>query len=106
MNAGKVLACDAPQKLIDARGAAGLEDAFIGYMEDAIARCGTVPRKQGKIVQLCGPRLASPPARRRHRRPCGWFNAWVGCWPTPTMRPSRFFEILCDWPLPLLARRC
>ena len=37
MNAGKVLACDAPQKLIDARGAAGLEDAFIGYMEDAIA---------------------------------------------------------------------
>ena len=37
MNAGKVLACDAPQKLIEARGAAGLEDAFIGYMEDAIA---------------------------------------------------------------------
>jgi ribosome-dependent ATPase len=37
MNAGKVLACDAPQKLIDDRGAAGLEDAFIGYMEDAIA---------------------------------------------------------------------
>jgi ribosome-dependent ATPase len=37
MNAGKVLACDAPQKLIDARGAASLEEAFIGYMEDAIA---------------------------------------------------------------------
>lgn len=37
MNAGKVLACDAPQKLIDERGAKGLEDAFIGYMEDAIA---------------------------------------------------------------------
>jgi ribosome-dependent ATPase len=37
MNAGKVLACDAPQKLIDDRGAANLEDAFIGYMEDAIA---------------------------------------------------------------------
>ena len=37
MNAGKVLACDAPQKLIEARGAASLEDAFIGYMEDAIA---------------------------------------------------------------------
>lgn len=37
MHGGKVLACDEPQKLIDARGAAGLEEAFIGYMEDAIA---------------------------------------------------------------------
>ncbi|MBU3666291.1 MAG: ABC transporter ATP-binding protein/permease [Chthoniobacterales bacterium] len=36
MNAGRVLACDAPQKLIETRGARGLEDAFIGYMEDAI----------------------------------------------------------------------
>jgi ribosome-dependent ATPase len=36
MNAGKVLACDAPQKLIDGRGAKNLEEAFIGYMEDAI----------------------------------------------------------------------
>jgi ribosome-dependent ATPase len=38
MNAGKVLACDAPQKLIDGRGARNLEEAFIGYMEDSIAR--------------------------------------------------------------------
>jgi ribosome-dependent ATPase len=38
MNAGKVLACDAPQKLIDGRGAKNLEDAFIGYMEDSIAQ--------------------------------------------------------------------
>src|SRR6185295_7077562 len=37
MNAGRVLACDAPQKLIDARGAPNLEDAFIAYMEDSIA---------------------------------------------------------------------
>ena len=37
MNSGQVLACDAPQKLIvEARGVATLEDAFIGYMEDAI----------------------------------------------------------------------
>ncbi len=36
MNAGKVLACDEPQKLIDGRGAKNLEEAFIGYMEDAI----------------------------------------------------------------------
>ena len=38
MNAGKVLACDAPQKLIEARGAKDLEEAFIGYMEDSIAQ--------------------------------------------------------------------
>jgi len=37
MNSGKVLASDAPQKLIENRGAASLEEAFIGYMEDAIA---------------------------------------------------------------------
>ncbi len=42
MNAGKVLACDEPRKLIEGRGAASLEDAFIAYMEDAIApRAGT-----------------------------------------------------------------
>jgi ribosome-dependent ATPase len=37
MHAGRVLAADAPQKLIAARGASSLEEAFIGYMEDAIA---------------------------------------------------------------------
>ncbi len=37
MHAGRVLACDAPHALIEARGAASLEEAFIGYMEDAIA---------------------------------------------------------------------
>jgi ribosome-dependent ATPase len=37
MHAGRVLACDAPQKLIDDRKAVSLEEAFIGYMEDAIA---------------------------------------------------------------------
>lgn len=37
MNAGKVLACDAPQKLIEARKADSLETAFIAYMEDSTA---------------------------------------------------------------------
>lgn len=37
MNAGRVLACDEPQKLIEARKADSLETAFIAYMEDAIA---------------------------------------------------------------------
>ncbi|MCI0499963.1 MAG: ribosome-associated ATPase/putative transporter RbbA [Planctomycetales bacterium] len=46
MNAGKVLACDAPQKLIETRGAASLEDAFIAYMEDAIV--GAAPSGKSK----------------------------------------------------------
>ena len=37
MNAGKVLVCDPPQKIIDDRGSKNLEDAFIGHMEDSIA---------------------------------------------------------------------
>jgi ribosome-dependent ATPase len=37
MHAGRVLAYDAPQKLIEARGKTSLEEAFIAYIEDAIA---------------------------------------------------------------------
>jgi ribosome-dependent ATPase len=37
MNAGKVLVCDPPQKIIDDRGAKSLEEAFIGHMEDSAA---------------------------------------------------------------------
>lgn len=35
MHAGRSLACDTPEALIAARSAATLEDAFIGYLEDA-----------------------------------------------------------------------
>ena len=48
MNAGKVLACDAPQKLIETRGVANLEDAFIGYMEDAAADDASCGKSKGK----------------------------------------------------------
>ncbi|MDN7672482.1 ATP-binding cassette domain-containing protein [Burkholderia oklahomensis] len=37
MHAGRVLASDSPAKLVRARGAATLEDAFIGYLVDASA---------------------------------------------------------------------
>jgi len=50
MNAGKVLACDAPQKLIDGRGAKSLEDAFIGYMEDAIKDSGPGPAEAAVVA--------------------------------------------------------
>ncbi|MBN9668960.1 ribosome-associated ATPase/putative transporter RbbA [Roseibium aggregatum] len=38
MHAGKVLATDAPGTLMEARGAATLEEAFIGYLEEASER--------------------------------------------------------------------
>ena len=41
MNAGQVLACDTPQRLIEARGVGSLEDAFIRYMEDALPSAPT-----------------------------------------------------------------
>ena len=57
MHAGKVLACDAPQKLIDERGAANLEDAFIGHMEDAIAQApaGPAPEKVASAAHAATP---------------------------------------------------
>jgi ribosome-dependent ATPase len=43
MNAGRVLACDAPRKLIEERGASSLEEAFIGYMEESSAAASLGP---------------------------------------------------------------
>jgi ribosome-dependent ATPase len=61
MNAGKVLACDKPQALIEQRGASSLEDAFIAYMEDAIARPANAEAK--------APAVATPePAPEKKRR--------------------------------------
>ncbi|HEY2840361.1 MAG TPA: ribosome-associated ATPase/putative transporter RbbA, partial [Pirellulales bacterium] len=68
MNSGKVLACDAPQKLIDARGAASLEEAFIGYMEDAIAAAapGGASKEKASTTISAAAELAQPqvPPRR------------------------------------------
>ncbi len=36
MHGGKVLVCDEPRQLVQARGADSLEEAFIAYLEDAI----------------------------------------------------------------------
>jgi ribosome-dependent ATPase len=66
MNAGKVLACDAPEKLIEARGASSLEEAFIGYMEDSIAeQAAARPEKASapavEPVELTGPPVTEEP---------------------------------------------
>ena len=62
MDAGRVLACDAPEKLIEARGASTLEEAFIGYMEDSIAeRAAAKPGKAGASAEQ-PVELTAPPA--------------------------------------------
>jgi ribosome-dependent ATPase len=64
MHAGKVLACDEPQKLLEGRGSANLEDAFIGYMEDAIADGSA----EAKPAAAAAPAPAAPahPAKETH----------------------------------------
>ncbi len=61
MNAGKVLACDEPQKLIDGRRAASLEDAFIAYMEDSIAEAGPPPTELKPAAAATVPTQAAAP---------------------------------------------
>jgi ribosome-dependent ATPase len=61
MNAGKVLACDVPSKLIEARGAASLEEAFIGYMEDSIAEAAPPRPSPGPV----GPPVVETPEAAR-----------------------------------------
>jgi len=71
MNAGKVLACDAPQKLIESRGAKNLEEAFIGYMEDSIAQQPTASTQATKVndAAAVSTSTASAPPRERMALP-------------------------------------
>lgn len=72
MNAGKVLACDAPQKLIEQRGTANLEDAFIAYMEDSIPDAAAGARQPAvapvAAAQPAPPATAAPVATDRSSR--------------------------------------
>ncbi|MCF6154003.1 MAG: ABC transporter ATP-binding protein/permease [Candidatus Brocadia sp.] len=78
MHAGKVLACDAPQKLIEERGTDTLEDAFIGYMEDAIGDAAVKGENKNKdedktsISVSSGKQPATKPTVPDHR--AGWFS--------------------------------
>jgi len=70
MNAGKVLACDVPQKLIETRGAKDLEEAFIGYMEDSIAQQPTVSTQAKSASSApAAPTPIAPPAHEKAALP-------------------------------------
>src|SRR6185312_16190408 len=65
MNAGRVLACDAPEKLIEERKAQSLEEAFIGYMEEgAAADAAKLPSRPASA-----PATASPTATKTKLSP-------------------------------------
>lgn len=52
MHAGNVLACDEPRKLVAARGAADLEEAFIGYISDAMPHTGAEPAGPSSLLAV------------------------------------------------------
>jgi ribosome-dependent ATPase len=66
MHAGKVLISDTPQAIIDGRGVATLEDAFIAFLEDAIADKASPPaaRKADAAPAAAAPPVAAAPDRR------------------------------------------
>jgi ribosome-dependent ATPase len=59
MDAGRVLATGAPAALVRQRGAKDLEDAFVGYLEEATQARATAPGKSPSVER---PRLAAPSA--------------------------------------------
>ncbi len=70
MHAGRVLAVDAPAALVEARGAADLEEAFIGYIREAI---GTVS-EDTKALDTLHARQAEP----SQRKPAGRMGLGLG----------------------------
>ncbi len=65
MHAGRVLVIGSAAELMAARGAATLEDAFIGYLEDAAKETGTA--ESAALAPIADP--PAPPPRSP-----GWFN--------------------------------
>ena len=68
MDSGRVLATDTPRNLIRARGAATLEDAFVGYLEEAAGSRGSRLRKPDASGKAAAP---GPQRRRRAPSACG-----------------------------------
>ncbi len=84
MHAGRVLACDAPRALIAARGADNLEEAFIGYMEDAMAESAPAPsfprqRESSASVGGLGPRSRGDDGSKRWAVPLPLLRMFAYC---------------------------
>ena len=80
MSAGKVLVIDTPDGVVEKRGAATLEEAFIGYLEEAEAK-----NRAAEPVQQAAPRKPCRPRRAQQRSPTrpaesAPGSASSGCW--------------------------
>ncbi|MFO0688292.1 MAG: ribosome-associated ATPase/putative transporter RbbA [Myxococcota bacterium] len=69
MHAGAVLACDAPAALIEARGAANLEEAFIAYIRDAMQAGSGGPAAPSPVRASDRPETKSVEPRPKRRWP-------------------------------------
>ncbi len=65
MHAGRVLVSDTPAAIVAQRGSATLEDAFIGYLEEAIGEAGAPPHPTPAAPQPAAGPVAAAPAERR-----------------------------------------
>lgn len=62
MHAGRVLVSDTPSELVRTRGTATLEDAFISYLEEAVAAEGAVGKNASDSTDAAAGETASLPA--------------------------------------------
>jgi ribosome-dependent ATPase len=65
MHAGRVLVSDTPAAIVAQRGSATLEDAFIGYLEEAIGEAGAPPQPSPAPPQPDALPVVAAPAERR-----------------------------------------
>ena len=99
MNAGKVLACDAPQKLIEARGAAILRKRSSATWRMRSPRAPPVrPGKQAPAAAAVEASAHAPRSGLSLR--LGRLLAYTAT------KPCKFCVIRCGWPSLLSARRC
>ncbi|GAB6193801.1 ribosome-associated ATPase/putative transporter RbbA [Desulfocastanea catecholica] len=62
MHAGQVLVSDTPAALVEKRGAATLEEAFIGYLEDALPESKTPEMSEDAAMDLSSPLVSNTTA--------------------------------------------
>ena len=98
MHAGKLLAVGTPQELVQKRGSASLEDAFISYLAEAAGI--KLGQKAPPTVQNSG--LPNQNRRRPRPRPCAAHVAstLAGYGPTRGVRPWSCCAIRSGWRLP------
>ncbi|MGH0034945.1 MAG: ribosome-associated ATPase/putative transporter RbbA [Myxococcota bacterium] len=77
MHAGTVLACDRPAALVAERRVETLEEAFVGYIRDAIGAGTEDTRALARLREPAGEAASAPAGRRRGALPLGRLLAYT-----------------------------